>query len=139
MLNFFTQTNIIYNASLILAAVIILMIFRRCRKPDASDEGMEYEYRVARYLKRKGFKNVTVTKASRDYGVDIIARKRRRRYAIQCKYYSRPVGVSAVQEAFTGMAHYGCNAAMVVTNSTFTQAAETLAKENNVVLIWGLE
>lgn len=139
MLSFFTETNIHYNTSLILAAVIILLVIRRCRKPNTADEGMEYEHRVARYLKRKGFKGVTVTKASRDYGVDIIARKRRRRYAIQCKYYSRPVGVSAVQEAFTGMAHYDCNAAMVVTNSTFTKAAITLAEENDVVLISGLE
>lgn len=128
---------------LAVAAVIVFLLFllmRRHRKAEpAQNAGDNYEYRVAKFLKRNRFRDVSVTGASRDYGVDIIARKGRKRYAIQCKYYSRPVGISAVQEAFTGMAHYNCNAAMVVTNSTFTKAAETLAAENGVYLISELE
>ena len=57
---------------------------------------------------------------------------------MQCKYYSAPVGLGAVQEAVAGKAMYGCNAAMVVTNSTFTKAAEELAVQNGVVLISGV-
>lgn len=134
----FTDKEILVVA--IIAACLLFLVIRKRRKSvRAQNTGDDYEYRVAKYLKRNHFRDVSVTSASRDYGVDIIARKGRKRYAIQCKYYSRPVGISAVQEAFTGMAHYDCNAAMVVTNSTFTKAAETLAEENGVFLISELD
>lgn len=101
-------------------------------------EGHDYEYVVAAYLKNKGYHAVKVTQASGDYGVDVIAQKKQKKYAVQCKYYSSPVGLGAVQEAVAGKAMYGCNAAMVVTNSTFTKAAEELAEQNGVVLIAGV-
>lgn len=101
--------------------------------------GVEYEYRVAEYLRSKGYWGVKVTQASGDYGVDITAHKHGKKFAIQCKYYSQPVGLSAVQEAVAGKSHYGCNAAMVVTNNTFTAAAERLAKENGVKLLPNVE
>lgn len=101
--------------------------------------GYDYEYRAAEYLKRKGFWGVKVTQASVDYGIDITAHKGSKKYAVQCKYYSSPVGISAVQEAYAGKAHYGCNEAMVITNNTFTRAAETLAAENGVKLIAGVK
>lgn len=97
--------------------------------------GHEYEQVVARYLRSHGYTGVKVTKGSGDFGVDVLANKGGKKYAVQCKYYSSPVSLSAVQEVFTGMAYYSCDAAMVVTNSTFTQAAKELAKINNVTLI----
>lgn len=100
--------------------------------------GHDYERVVAAYLRNKGYSRVKVTKASGDYGVDVIAHKGKKKYAVQCKYYSSPVSLGAVQEAVAGKAMYGCNAAMVVTNSTFTQSAEELAKKNGVVLIPGV-
>lgn len=96
--------------------------------------GYQYEKFVCRYLSGNGFSNVKCTKASGDYGVDVLASKGRNRYAIQCKLYSNPVGLSAVQEVVAGMKHYGCDAGMVVTNSTFTQQAIQLARENGIVL-----
>lgn len=104
-------------------------------KPDKHTPGIKYEHKVAAWLKKHGYKNVQVTPASGDYGVDITARKGRYRYAIQCKSYSRPVGVSAVQEVYSGIRHYSCDKGMVITNSTFTSAAKTLARENGVILI----
>lgn len=97
--------------------------------------GYDYEYTVAAYLKYKGYSGVKVTQGSGDYGVDVLARKGNRKYAVQCKYYSKPVGVKAVQEAVAGVAYYGCDRAMVVTNNTFTSQAKELAKANNVVLL----
>lgn len=97
--------------------------------------GLEYEKNVVNYLKKKGYWGVKVTQASSDYGIDVTAHKDSKKYAVQCKYYSNPVGISAVQEAYAGMKHYNCNKAMVVTNSTFTHAAEVLAKENGVILL----
>ena len=100
--------------------------------------GHEYEYMVAKYLRKHGYHGVSVTKASGDFGADVIAKKGFKKYAVQCKYYSSPVGVAAVQEVTAAKAHYGCNAAMVVTNSTFTPAARKLAEENNVKLMSGI-
>lgn len=100
--------------------------------------GHDYERVVAAYLRNKGYSRVKVTKASGDYGVDVIAHKGKKKYAVQCKYYSSPVSLGAVQEAVAGKAMYGCNAAMVVTNNTFTRSAEELAKKNGVVLIPGV-
>lgn len=97
--------------------------------------GHDYEYLVARYLRNNGYTGVKVTKGSGDYGVDVVAHKRGKKYAVQCKHYTGPVGLSAVQEAVAGKAMYKCDSAMVVTNSTFTNAARDLAKANNVVLI----
>lgn len=97
--------------------------------------GHDYEQIAANWLKKMGYSGVQVTKRSGDFGVDIIARKGNDRWAVQCKYYSTPVGVSAVQEVVGGKAHYGCNRAMVITNNTYTKPARRLAKENGVKLI----
>lgn len=97
--------------------------------------GHGYEHAVARFLKHHGYYNVEVTRASGDYGADIIATKRGRKYAIQCKYYSNPVGLKAVQEVVASKKHYSCSRAMVVTNNTYTKAAKILAEENNVILM----
>ncbi len=97
--------------------------------------GQEYEERCARRLRRCGFDRVTLTGGSGDQGVDILARHKGERYAIQCKYYSRPVGNHAVQEAFAGARYYGCDHGVVLTNSTFTPAAVELA-DSTGVLLW---
>lgn len=97
--------------------------------------GYDYEYTVAAYLRHKGYSRVKVTQGSGDYGIDVLASKGNVKYAVQCKYYSNPVGVKAVQEAVAGVAYYGCNRAMVVTNNTFTPQAKKLATANNVVLM----
>lgn len=98
-------------------------------------DGLNYEYAVAKYLKKHGYYSVSVTKGSGDYGVDVIASKGSHKYAVQCKFYSNPVGLGAVQEVVAGKAMYGCDCAMVVTNSTFTKAARELAQKNDVALL----
>lgn len=97
--------------------------------------GHQYEHAVAKYLRNHGFSNVVVTRASGDYGADIIATKRGRKYAVQCKYYSNPVGLKSVQEVVASKKHYRCSRGMVVTNSSFTKPAKILAEENNVILL----
>ena len=56
------------------------------------------------------------------------------KYGIQCKYYSHPVGNKAIQEAYAGADFYDCDAAMVMTNNTFTRAARELAEKLEVEL-----
>ena len=96
--------------------------------------GREFEEYCAGFLKKRGFKRVTITKATGDQGVDILARRRGRSYAIQCKLYQKPVGNSAIQEAYAGMQHYNCDRALVMTNSTFTKGARELAESTGVEL-----
>lgn len=103
--------------------------------PSIVANGHEYEYFVAEYLRRAGYNQVTVTKGSGDYGVDILATKNGIRYAVQCKYYSSPVSLKSVQEVVAGAPCYGCDAAMVVTNNTFTKSAIKLAAANRVTLL----
>lgn len=116
---------------------LLLTPIKRLLAPK-SMTGHEYEYYVADYLRGRGYHNVSVTQGSGDYGVDVLATKKGVKYAVQCKYYSDKVNNKAVQEAVAGKAHYGCNGAMVVTNSTYTEAAKTQAADNGVVLISGV-
>ena len=77
-----------------------------------------------------------ITPKTGDYGADIICYDRcGTKYAVQCKYYSKPVGYRAVEEVLGAMHYYGCNSAMVVTNSTYTKQAVTAAKRVGVNLL----
>ena len=101
-------------------------------------EGHDFEYYCADLLKRKGFRKVTVTQGSGDYGIDIIAWKENTKYGIQCKRYSGNVGYRAVEEAYTGASIYNCDRAVVMTNSKFTKQAMSGARRLGVEL-WGRE
>ena len=96
-------------------------------------DGLEYEAFCSDTLEREGWQ-VQRTPPTGDHGVDLIAIKPGRRVAIQCKKYSSPVGNKAVQEAYSGMKFFDAKEAVVVTNSTFTQAAQVLANKLSVAL-----
>jgi restriction system protein len=98
--------------------------------------GEEFEEYVAELLRFQGYKT-RMTPRSGDYGVDIIAAKDGIKTAFQIKRYSKKLDQKPVREAVTGMAvrQYGCTKAMVVTNSTFTKAAEFLAAESGCELV----
>ena len=96
--------------------------------------GPEFEAYFALVLTDNGFRDVELTKGSGDQGVDILATRNGRRYAIQCKNYDGAVGNFAVQEAFAGAEYYGCELAAVVCPGTFTRAAKELAAETGVLL-----
>ena len=96
--------------------------------------GREFEEYCADLLRRKGYKKVRVTKGSGDQGADILAKRWGKTYAVQCKLYRKPVGNSAVQEAFAGKQFYSCDRGMVMTNSTFTRGARELAERTEIQL-----
>lgn len=104
--------------------------------PDELDlmEGHDFEYFCAELLARNGFQEVEVTKASGDYGIDILAQKDGVTYAIQCKCYSDPVGVKAVQEAYAGRDYYDRMVGAVLTNQYFTTPAVEAAKKLKILL-----
>ena len=102
----------------------------RCLRLD----GPEFEVYVALLLEDNGFKHVALTKGSGDQGVDILAERNGKTYAIQCKNYEGAVGNFAVQEAYTGAQFYGCDAAAVICPGEFTRGAKELAQSTGVLL-----
>lgn len=129
-------TIVITIAAIMLAGIIWLFFARRRRPSDAFEdmEGHEFEYFCADLLRQKGFVDVEVTKGSGDYGVDILAEKEGITYAIQCKRYTAPVGVKAVQEAYAGRDYYDRMVGAVMTNQYFTAPAVEAAKKLKILL-----
>ena len=97
-------------------------------------EGHEFEHFCADILRKNDFKNVKVTPASGDQGVDNIATKEGIKYAIQCKCYSTTLGNTPIQEVNAGKVFYGCHVGVVLTNSTFTTSAIQLAEATGTLL-----
>lgn len=98
-------------------------------------DGVAFEHYVSGWLAGQGCKQITTTKGSGDYGVDILARYGAKRYAVQCKCYRAKVGVSAVQEVLSGLSYYECDGGLVVASSSFTKNAEALAASGDIILI----
>lgn len=97
--------------------------------------GYEYERYCAGRLEDEGW-SCTVTQASGDQGVDVIARKNRIKVAIQCKFYKHSaVGNKAVQEVIAGAIYSGSSYKAVIAPSGYTSGAAELAKAANVLLI----
>lgn len=124
------------------AAAFFLISFRAARgfrkryrtKSLDEMEGHDFEYYCAQLLRQNGFLEVEVTKGSGDYGIDILAEKDGITYAIQCKCYSAPVGVKAVQEAHAGRDYYDRMVGAVLTNQYFTAPAVEAAKKLKILL-----
>ena len=97
-------------------------------------DGHTFEYYCAELLRKNGYRNVEVTKASGDQGIDIIAYKNGVKYGIQCKCYSSNIGNKAVQEVFAGIKFYDCKVGIVMTNRYYTASAKELAAKNGIIL-----
>ena len=125
---------------ILISALIVGMIsfIKKHRKivPEHFDtlEGHEFEYYCAELLRKKGFIDVEVTKGSGDYGADILAEKDGVTYAIQCKCYTAPIGVKAIQEAYAGRDYYDRMVGAVLTNQYFTTPAVDAAKKLKILL-----
>ena len=133
------------SAEMIIAIVVILVLVvgafwlllgKKRRRADAFEdmEGHEFEYFCADLLEQNGFIDVEVTRGSGDYGIDILAEKEGVTYAVQCKCYTAPVGVKAVQEAYAGRDYYGRMVGAGMTNQYFTAPAVEAAKKLKILL-----
>jgi HJR/Mrr/RecB family endonuclease len=96
--------------------------------------GFKFEEYVAQLLAANDYINVEVTKKAGDYGADVVGEKDGLKYVFQGKYYSRPVGITAIQEAYAAIHQYRADRAAVVTNNVFTKSAKELAAANNIDL-----
>jgi HJR/Mrr/RecB family endonuclease len=101
-------------------------------------KGTDFEELISNLFKKNGYM-VTKTSASGDNGVDLVVKKKTNAkivesIAIQCKRYKAKVGISAVQEVFTGKHVYRCKSAMVITTSQFSNQAIKTAEKLKVTL-----
>ena len=95
--------------------------------------GLEFEKYVAMLLGEIGYTSVRLTEKY-DLGVDIIAMKDGVTWGIQVKRYSGLVKADAVRQVVTALKYYGCDRAMVITNSYYSNVAIKLARINGCIL-----
>ena len=96
--------------------------------------GIEFEEYLANLFLTHGY-SIQMTPSTGDYGADLLLKKGSQLIAVQAKCYSGSVGVTAVQEALSGMAYYRCHSAWVVTTGNYTANAVELANKSDVRLI----
>lgn len=101
---------------------------------DYPEDGWDFEHWVANALKRYDWQ-ARATQGSGDQGIDVIATKNGVSLGIQCKRYTGSVGNKAIQEAYSGMKHFGLDRAGVLTNAKFTKSAKELAASTGVLLL----
>jgi restriction system protein len=96
--------------------------------------GVDFEHYVAAVLRGRGY-DVEFTRATGDFGVDLIAIRDGARTAVQCKRQARAVNGAAIQQVVAGAAVHDCTATMVVSNHRYTRAAEHLAEVHQCMLV----
>ena len=96
--------------------------------------GTEFEEYLKLLFETMGYE-VFLTKASGDFGADLILKKKNENIIVQAKCFSKTVGVRAVQEIIAAKNHYRVQDAVVVTNNYFSKEAQTLAIESDVRLV----
>ena len=99
-------------------------------KPEQLDEltGVEFEKWLIAVLNKEGF-SPAPTSATGDFGVDVVAEYRGKKFGVQAKKRKgKNIGNAAVQQVNAGCDFYGCELAVVVTQSRFTAAARTQAE-----------
>jgi restriction system protein len=100
---------------------------------DAMD-GFQFEAFLVEIFQTIGF-DVKETKKTADQGADLFVTRFGKNMVIQAKNYTGSVGNAAVQQAISAKAFYGCDEAMVVTNSYYTKSAKELAATAGVRLV----
>ncbi len=128
---------LIFGIAVVIKKVIIQREKRQLAKSgiDQIDrmEGKSFEKYLEVLFEKIGYQ-VERTQYIGDYGADLITSRDGEKTVIQAKRHKQKVGMKAVQEAVAAKGYYGCNKAMVVTNSFFTPPAKRLAASNNVTL-----
>jgi hypothetical protein len=105
----------------------------RLPEPQRSD-GLAFERACLGALNAAGWEG-SLTKATGDQGVDIIARKGGLSIAVQCKDHNIPIGNGAVQQVHAGRSFHEADFAVVVSPSGFTESATQLAQKLGVWLV----
>jgi len=95
--------------------------------------GYEFEDFLVTLFTKQGYR-VEKKKKSHEQGLDFLLERPGEKIACQVKRFKKPVGNKAVQQATSAKLFYGCDAALVITNSNFTTPAKQLTARCNVEL-----
>lgn len=96
--------------------------------------GKDFEEFLKLLFDKLGY-DAQVTKASGDYGADLVLVKDNKTIVVQAKRSRKSVGIKAVQEVIPSMQIYGAREAWVVSNNYYTKPAINLADAHGVKLI----
>ena len=99
----------------------------------AVSSGTDYEYFVRDILTAAGY-SVRRVGGSGDLGADLLVTTPAGLVVIQCKFYSQPVGYTAIQEAYTACALYSAEFSIVCSNARFSRQARRTAARLGVRL-----
>ena len=104
----------------------------------AEMSGLEFEAFLYRLLTKMGYTGLQLTPIN-DQGGDLVGDSPETiRTVVQAKRWKNKLGNAVVQELLGAMLHYDAAAGMVITNSTFTEAARQLAaKDKRITLCDG--
>jgi len=93
---------------------------------------------VGEAFRLQGYEVSELGGAGPDGGVDLVLRKDKEKFLVQCKHWKAfKVGVQVVRELYGVMAAQGAAGGFVVTSGTFTEEAVTFASGRNVRLVDG--
>jgi restriction system protein len=95
---------------------------------------LDYEKYCESAFSRVGWET-SMTPRSGDQGADILLKYRDVIGVVQCKFYSQPVGNSAVQEVIAAREYYKASIGIVISNAEYTVSARQLAGTANVALL----
>ncbi len=112
----------------------------RSRAPDALD-GMswqDFELLVGEAFRLQGYEVTELGGQGPDGGVDLVLRRGREKFLVQCKQWKAfKVGMAVVRELYGVMAAEGAAGGFVVTSGSFTEEAVAFASGRNVTLVDG--
>ena len=98
----------------------------------------EFELLVGEAFRLQGYEVSELGGAGPDGGIDLVLRKDKEKFLVQCKHWKAfKVGVQVVRELYGVMAAQGAAGGFVVTSGTFTDEAVAFASGRNVRLVDG--
>lgn len=98
----------------------------------------EFEVLVGEGFRLQGYEVTETGGGGADGGVDLVLRKDREKYLVQCKQWKAfKVGVAVVRELYGVMAAHGAAGGFVVTSGHFTDEAKAFAEGRNIRLVDG--
>jgi len=95
----------------------------------------EYEHHVTAVLQAEGW-DATVTPARRDFGLDIVGKRKGQTLGVQVKMYGtgRAVNAQIVMQLFGAAKYQDCTDVMLVTNGRVLDEAEHVANKLGIVI-----
>lgn len=119
-------------AGVVGALAVLWLLFRAVRggRPAVIEDWQQAESLTASWLRSQGCRQVALTTAGADGGIDVMTQD----WAVQVKHTAKRVGRPAVQQ-IVGAALDADRRPAVVSTSGFTQPAITYAQDHDVALV----